>query len=250
MGFSEKVQTDALVACGRSCCICHKFCGTKINLHHIVQRTDGGSDDFENCIPLCLDCHEDMGKADPKHATGKHYSPKELVMHRDNWYARVKQGTINANFSVCEEDKALFCQIRGYFDDELCCILKEYDFGGMIPASFFSKLDWLSRYSENPDIEFINVELETLRANLFDILYDFKYYLASNTFSRNIGDRKYSVPRLWLLKEGDIDRSPQKTYDEYYEMYEKEAQKLNDYADRLYEAYTTFVRQGRRITLR
>ena len=119
MGFSEKVQTDALVACGRCCCICHKFCGTKINLHHIVQRADGGNDSFENCIPLCLDCHEDMGKPDSYHSTGKHYSPKELAMHRDSWYAQVKQSTINTNTSVCDEDIALFRQIRDYFDDEL-----------------------------------------------------------------------------------------------------------------------------------
>ena len=72
MGFSEKVQAEALAASGRCCCICHKFCGTKIALHHIKQKAYGGDDSFENCIPLCLDCHEDMGKADPNHVTGKH----------------------------------------------------------------------------------------------------------------------------------------------------------------------------------
>ena len=76
MSFSETVQNQALIACGRYCCICNKFCGTKIQLHHIVQPHDGGDDSFDNCIPLCLDCHEDMGKADPKHSTGKHYSTK------------------------------------------------------------------------------------------------------------------------------------------------------------------------------
>lgn len=86
MGFPKSVEEQALVACGRCCCICHKFCGTKINLHHIKQKADGGEDTFENCIPLCLDCHEDMGKADPKHSTGKHYSENELIMHRDKWY--------------------------------------------------------------------------------------------------------------------------------------------------------------------
>ena len=86
MSFSEKVQAEALVACGRCCCICHKFCGTKIALHHIKQKAYGGDDSFDNCIPLCLDCHEDMGKADPHHVTGKHYTEKELRMHRDKWY--------------------------------------------------------------------------------------------------------------------------------------------------------------------
>ena len=39
-------------------------------------------------------------------------------------------------------------------------------------------------------------------------------------------------------------------YEFFYNKYYAEAQKLNAYADQLYEAYTTFVRQGRRITLR
>ena len=71
MSFPEGVAARALVASGRCCCICHKFCGTKIELHHIKQHAYGGEDTFENCIPLCFDCHEDMGKADPKHPKGK-----------------------------------------------------------------------------------------------------------------------------------------------------------------------------------
>lgn len=107
MSFSEKVQAEALAACGRCCCICHKFCGTKIALHHIKQKAYGGDDTFENCIPLCLDCHEDMGKADPKHATGKHYTERELIMHRDNWYREkgyFTQSQVNIHPSVMKID--------------------------------------------------------------------------------------------------------------------------------------------------
>ena len=108
MAFSEKVQAEALVASGRSCCICHKFCGTKIALHHIKQKAYGGDDSFENCIPLCLDCHEDMGKADPNHVTGKHYTEKELRMHRDKWYEKCS-GKANALVEASDEDiNALF----------------------------------------------------------------------------------------------------------------------------------------------
>ena len=60
MGFPDKVQAEALAACERCCCICHKFCGTKIELHHIKQKADGGEDTFDNCIPLCFDCHADI----------------------------------------------------------------------------------------------------------------------------------------------------------------------------------------------
>ena len=44
MSFPESVEVAALAACERCCCICHKFCGTKIELHHIKQKADGGED--------------------------------------------------------------------------------------------------------------------------------------------------------------------------------------------------------------
>ena len=60
MGFSQAVKAEALAACGRHCCICHKFCGTKIECHHIVHEAEGGPDTSENCMPVCFDCHADM----------------------------------------------------------------------------------------------------------------------------------------------------------------------------------------------
>ena len=90
MGFPQNIADAALAACGRCCCICHTFCGTKIELHHIKQVAYGGEDTFDNCIPLCFNCHADMGKADPKHNKGKRYTENELRFHRDGWYRAVE----------------------------------------------------------------------------------------------------------------------------------------------------------------
>lgn len=65
MGFSQNIVNLVLVKCKRSCCICHKFCGTKIELHHIKQVAEGGEDTEENCIPLCLDCHAEVKAYNP-----------------------------------------------------------------------------------------------------------------------------------------------------------------------------------------
>lgn len=108
MGFPESVEVAALAACERCCCICHKFCGTKIELHHIKQKADGGEDTFENCIPLCFDCHADMGKADPRHPKGKHYSAKELIQHRDNWYEKVRNSREGIKEVTKEDIEKLF----------------------------------------------------------------------------------------------------------------------------------------------
>ena len=42
MGFSEKVANEVLIRCGRHCCLCGKYAGQKMELHHIKQAADGG----------------------------------------------------------------------------------------------------------------------------------------------------------------------------------------------------------------
>ena len=46
MPFNEKTKEDAMIACGRHCCICHKFCGNKMEVHHITPQKDDGEDTF------------------------------------------------------------------------------------------------------------------------------------------------------------------------------------------------------------
>lgn len=266
MGFPQDVQDRALVASGRCCCICHKFCGTKINLHHIIQRADGGDDSFENCIPLCLNCHEDMGKPDPRHSTGKHYSVSELKMHRDNWYASIKSGFANAHAPVCEEDKELFNKIRSMFTPDVQGAIKNCDFRENFPSYLITTICDLCHLEENPENEFVDSELEMLRGTLFAAANKFRRYLAKDTFACMIGGKDFYVPRLWLLEKGDIkpahdygsfpddgleyDR-PENDIDTLcWNRYYAEAQRLNDCADDLWHKYEEFIQQGRRIVLR
>lgn len=60
MSFSPDVAEQALLDSSRHCCLCHRFCGVKIELHHIVQRAEDGADTYDNCIPLCFDCHAEV----------------------------------------------------------------------------------------------------------------------------------------------------------------------------------------------
>ena len=92
MPFPQKVAEDALVACGRRCCLCHKFCRTDIEIHHIVEEANGGPNDLDNAIPLCYECHADMGKKDPHHPKGRGYTPNEIKRLRNHWYELVKSG--------------------------------------------------------------------------------------------------------------------------------------------------------------
>jgi hypothetical protein len=47
MPFSHEVKTRALLWCDRHCCLCKKACGPNIEVHHIVQESDGGSNDID-----------------------------------------------------------------------------------------------------------------------------------------------------------------------------------------------------------
>jgi hypothetical protein len=58
----------------------------RIECHHIVPDSEGGESTLENCIPLCFNCHADVGHYNPKHPKGTKYSSSELRAHRDRWF--------------------------------------------------------------------------------------------------------------------------------------------------------------------
>lgn len=91
MSFPKDVVDLALVAAGRCCCICHKFCGVRIETHHIRPVSKGGDDTFENCIPLCFDCHAEVEHYNDQHPRGRKFSESELRKHRDTWFSKVEE---------------------------------------------------------------------------------------------------------------------------------------------------------------
>lgn len=94
MGFSKKIKEDILVASARHCCVCHRFKGVKIEVHHILPKEQGGKDSFENAIALCFDCHSDAGHYNVKHPRGTKLSIDELKKHKATWFDAVKYNTI------------------------------------------------------------------------------------------------------------------------------------------------------------
>jgi len=85
MGFNRDGVAELLAACGRRCCICHRFCGVKIETDHIQPKSEGGSDDIENAIPVCFECHAEIHSYNDKHPRGRKYTPAELRLHRERW---------------------------------------------------------------------------------------------------------------------------------------------------------------------
>ena len=229
MAFSKDVQVEALVACGRCCCLCHKFCGPKIELHHITQKADGGADSFDNCIPLCFECHADMGKRDSHHPKGKGYSPEELRKHRDKWYQR-KQASVSTN--ITDSDKQLFSDICEVFQP-LKYTLAEYDLANGVKEDRFNSLTQLLHEEGNPFKEFLDGDLESGRKRLVVSAIRFKDYFNYHMFTH----MNRLVPHIYLMSIYEID------YEAKLEkLFQEEANILNSLALELWNEYQDFVR--------
>lgn len=107
MGFSANVRDEVLVRCGRHCCLCGKYAGLKIELHHIKQVADGGDDSADNCIPLCLDCHAEVKAYNPHHPKGRKFTERELKGHRDKCCARYSSNVENSNKKTYDTNNLL-----------------------------------------------------------------------------------------------------------------------------------------------
>lgn len=202
MGFSPKVKEDAMVACGRHCCLCHKFCGMKIEIHHIRPRAEGGTDTLENVIPLCFDCHADMRTYDAKHPKGTKYTESELTRFRDIWFQKVKaSGGVKSSDSVAETDKMIYLKLINVLPWEgSLSFISTNNFAGFSfrTASLFD-LDNFECLCRNPAFEFIDSDLEGAKADLLNQVRYFQNLIGKNTFpTRNLGLNH--VPPEWEIE--------------------------------------------------
>ena len=91
MPFPQAAVDDLLAKCHRRCCVCHRFCGIKIETDHIVQKGKGGRDTINNAIALCFECHAEVHLYNDKHPRGRKYHPNELKRHKKQWLQTCKR---------------------------------------------------------------------------------------------------------------------------------------------------------------
>jgi hypothetical protein len=89
--FPPTEVMNLLVRCHRRCCICHRYCGVKIELDHIIPRREGGPDEIDNAIPVCFECHAEIHSYDDQHPRGRKFRPEELRLHREQWLKLVER---------------------------------------------------------------------------------------------------------------------------------------------------------------
>lgn len=205
MSFPNNVKIDALVACGRHCSICHRFCGTKIEIHHIKLATEGGADTLENAIPLCFDCHSDMRSYDSKHPKGTKYTENELKRHRDNWFKKVEglSGLARPEEAAATDNMVYEALVRVLPWDGSLHFIRHNNFAG-----FRFELERLKDFNkfeyecESPSFEFMDPDLEGLRVSLRGHILEFKRSIEYETFSTDtIGWN--SVPAEWEHEQSE-----------------------------------------------
>lgn len=82
--FREEYKIKCLLWCDRHCCLCGKSCGIDIEFAHLPGREN--SDNIDDGIPVCSECHTKISAYNSKHPKGTKYKAKELIQRREQVY--------------------------------------------------------------------------------------------------------------------------------------------------------------------
>lgn len=203
MSFDSKVKEKAFIACKRYCVLCEQFKSTKMECHHIVPKYNGGEDTFDNCIPLCFDCHQEIGAYNSKHKKGNKYSVSELKQRRNEFYQKITDGKFPINTNIenyipKECDIELAKKIKEVFKaPDLQYYLKDYDLGGSFKKEIFYPLNELEYQFQSPEYEFVDDKVEECKKQLEYNISKFTSFKAANTFGENYGYQGLSDKIDW-----------------------------------------------------
>lgn len=114
MAFSREDVAALLVRCHRRCCICHRFCGVKMETDHIQPAGDGGTDDITNAIPVCFECHAEIHAYNNRHPRGRKFTASELRGHKEQWLQLCDQ---RPESLVCAHTDATVGPIQALIDE-------------------------------------------------------------------------------------------------------------------------------------
>ncbi|MBN2287248.1 MAG: HNH endonuclease [Tissierellales bacterium] len=58
---------------------------------HIVPTSEEGTDDIENAIPVCFECHAEIHSYNNDHPRGRKFTSEELKQHKQQWLDACKE---------------------------------------------------------------------------------------------------------------------------------------------------------------
>lgn len=100
MAIGDEKAAEILSKCARHCCICRKFRPMHLQIHHLIEKSEGGDNSFDNLIPICTYCHSNV------HTITKltrRFTIEELKKHRNSVYSLVNKGKLPSSESIISE---------------------------------------------------------------------------------------------------------------------------------------------------
>jgi len=91
MSIPQHIVDEILVRCARHCCVCRRFRPLLLQVHHIRERSRGGSDHPDNLIATCVSCHAEIHT---ETKLTRRFTEPELKKHRDEVYHLVTDGKL------------------------------------------------------------------------------------------------------------------------------------------------------------
>ena len=121
--FKQQDVDDLLVKCHRRCCICHRFCGVKIEIDHMVPSAEDGPSEITNAIAVCFECHAEIHSYNDQHPRGRKFRAEELRKHKEQWLA------------ICSErPEKLLEALRNADVGPLQALIDELEFNSVAPS--------------------------------------------------------------------------------------------------------------------
>jgi hypothetical protein len=205
-----------------------------MEIHHIILKSEGGKDTFENGIPLCLDCHADQRSYDSKHPKGSKYTRSELISHRDSWYAKVVSSPPAVYTSDSKQlDAEVFAIIKQIVRwDGSIKVAREHIFSVPFRYEWFEEFEIFQNRCSDPAFEFIDADLEILMAEFKDAIDNFMNLIHKNGFVFDDNMDYMAVPQQWKVRQTDV----------FY----KAVKDLEDAGGRVGTVFDSLIRTGRR----
>ena len=225
-----------MIACARRCCLCHQFAGVKMECHHIRPQAKGLDNSFENCIPLCLICHAEVGHYSVEHPRGTKFTESELRGHRDRWYGAVRDGKMSgAPADYLELDRKLFSRCVSILGGSGAMThFRDHDYGAPFLPDRVEGIDCLLRMRKRPEFEFFDLQMEGALSDLCSSAFNHNVSSTNRLFLTSSG--LFHIPSEWRHK----DERSSRRWDEAQEV-------MNEAASNVWEAYCRFIKTARAV---
>lgn len=110
MAIPQSTVDDILVRCARHCCVCRRSRPLLLQVHHIRERANGGTDHPDNLIATCISCHAEVHT---ETKLTRRFTDTELKKHRDEVYRLVGEGVLPVSESCSTPIDELTARLLG-----------------------------------------------------------------------------------------------------------------------------------------